>query len=68
MNKNPRKPMSIGLKIILWTIASVLAGIISGYIGVLYAAPFFFGFFLAFVLVGLIALFAFAVHFTNEQH
>jgi len=60
--------MSFQVKAILWTVVSFVMGVIGGYIGVYLTAPFYFGFFMTFVLTGLIALFALAVHVTNEQN
>ena len=63
-----QKPgMSFRIKAILWTVISVVIGVIGGYIGEYLTAPFYAGFLFAFVLTGLVALFALAVHVTNEQ-
>lgn len=50
-----------------WTIASVVGGLIGGGVGMVWNAPFYFGFFLTLTLIGLIGLFALAVYVTNEQ-
>jgi hypothetical protein len=59
--------MSFRVKAVLWTIASVITGTIGGYIAEYLTAPFYAGFLFTFVLTGLVALFALAVHVTNEQ-
>ena len=67
MSKNAKTPIPMGRKILVWTLISVIAGLIGGGVGMLFTAPFFFGFFMALVLTGLVALFAIAVDITNEQ-
>ncbi len=61
------RKMSFRIKAILWTLATFAAGVLGGYIAEFLTAPFYFGFFFAWVLTGLIAMFALAVHVTNDQ-
>jgi hypothetical protein len=69
MNARKGKGGGATIKSVLinWTIASVITGLIGGAAGMWWNAPFYFGFFLTFTTVGLIGLFALAVHVTNEQ-
>jgi len=60
--------MSLGRKALIWTVASFLAGALGGWAGAaFFAAPYYFGFFFAWVLVGLAALFAIAAHVAESQ-
>lgn len=61
-NESPvRRRMPLWAKAILWFVASLVAGVAAGQGGVVWAeAPFYFGFFVGFVLVGLSGLFALA--------
>jgi hypothetical protein len=54
--------MSFRAKAILWAVLSVAVGGIAGVVSVFLGAPFYFGFFFAFVLTGLTGLFALAAH------
>ncbi|MDX1932305.1 MAG: hypothetical protein SFU56_06845 [Capsulimonadales bacterium] len=58
---------SFRAKAVLWSVISIVAGALGGWIGQSLSAPFYFGFFFTWVLVGLIGMFALAVHVTQEQ-
>lgn len=58
-----RQRMSMWLKSLVWLAAALIAGYAGGQGGAtLVGAPFYFGFLVSFVLVGLAGLFALAVH------
>lgn len=60
--------MTLRNRFYAWTVASVIVGLLGGWVGRrFFDAPFYFGFFLAFTLVGLAGLFALAVHIENER-
>ncbi|GEM_PF-5187758 len=55
--------------LLLYTILSLIAGVIGGWAGTrFFGAPFYFGFFLAFTLGGMTGLFALAVHVENHRN
>jgi zinc transporter ZupT len=63
----PRQGMSFPVKAIVWTIISFVVGAIGGYISVFLSAPFYFGFFLAWVLTGMVGMFVLAVHVAESS-
>lgn len=55
--------MTIGKRIIVITIISLVLGLIGGFIGShFFPAPFYFGFFFGFTLSGLVGMFMLAAH------
>ena len=62
-----KRRMTFWVKAVIWTVVSFAGGAIGGYIAEYLTAPFYFGFFFAWVLIGLIGMFMMAVHVTNEQ-
>lgn len=69
LNTNsPKSGMAFWLKAVIWTVVSVIMGVAGGYAASFLAVPFYFGFFFMWVLTGLVAMFALAVHVTNEQN
>jgi len=63
MTEEPKgSGMSFRAKAILWAVLSLVAGGIAGAVSVFLGAPFYFGFFFAFVLTGMSGLFALAAH------
>lgn len=65
-DKRPRMPL--GQKALLWLVASLAVGAAAGQFCVVqYGAPFSFGFFLGFVLIGLSGLFAIAAHVADTS-
>ena len=61
--------MTLGRQVAVYTILSVLAGVVGGGAGLRwFDAPFYFGFFLMFVLSGMASLFALAAHIEGRQN
>jgi uncharacterized protein (DUF58 family) len=54
-------------RILIITASSLAVGVLGGYLGTILTAPFYFGFFFAFVLAGLIGLFALAAMVEGER-
>lgn len=63
---SPRR-MSLLAKVILWTVLSFGLGALAGWIGTFFDAPFYFGFFFGWVLVGLTGMFVVAVHVADQM-
>jgi len=59
--------MSIGNRILIITAVSLAFGGLCGYLGTILTAPFYFGFFFGFVLVGLIGMFVLAAQLGGEH-
>lgn len=60
--------MTLRNRFFAWTVASVLLGFLGGWVGKrFFDAPFYFGFFCAFTMVGLAGLFALAVQLENDR-
>lgn len=58
----------VGKRVAIYSALSVLAGIVGGLVGMRwFEAPFYFGFFFAFVLAGMTGLFALAAHIEGSQ-
>jgi hypothetical protein len=67
IKKKPRWLNSFGIRVLIWTVVSVVFAIIGGKTAEYLAAPFYFGFLFMGVLVGMIALFALAAYMAGRR-
>ncbi len=65
--KTPRRLSSFGIRVLVWTIVSVICAVIGGKVAEYLSAPFYFGFFFTGVLFGMIALFALAAYMSERD-
>ena len=63
----PRWLSSFGIRVLVWTLVSVVFAIIGGKIAEYLSAPFYFGFLFTGVLVGMIAMFALAAFMAGRR-
>lgn len=65
--KTPRWLNSFGIRIIIWTLVSLLFATVGGKVAEYLGAPFYFGFLFTGVLVGMIAMFALAAFMAGRN-